>query len=254
MTPALIGAAAGLMHVVSGPDHLVAVAPLAIRKPALGLRVGTAWGLGHATGVIVLGLLGVAARSFINIDRISNWSEVLVGGVLIGIGAWALWQSRKVVLHRHPHVHEIEHVDSSNHPHEHLHVHVAKESHAEIAHRHHKRSAYGIGILHGAAGTGHLLGVVPALALAPRQGLVYLFSYAVAAVAGMAGFGGLMGTIGHRLSPGRLCNCMRMLGVVAVVIGVYWVTSGWPKAASSSASRSAEPSVTLAKLEHDRNR
>jgi hypothetical protein len=230
MTPALIGAAAGLMHVVSGPDHLVAVAPLAIRKPALGLRVGTAWGLGHATGVIVLGLLGVAARSFINIDRISDWSEVLVGGVLMGIGVWALWQSRKVVLHRHPHVHELGHIDSSKRPREHLHVHVASESHMEIAHRHHKRSAYGIGILHGAAGTGHLLGVVPALALAPRQGLAYLFSYAVAAVAGMAGFGGLMGTIGHRLSPGLLCNFMRMLGAMAVVIGVYWVTSGWPKA------------------------
>ena len=234
MTPALVGALAGLMHVVSGPDHLVAVAPLAIRKPALGLRVGTAWGLGHATGVVALGLLGVVARSFINIDRISNWSEVLVGGVLIGIGVWALWQSRKVVLHRHPHVHAPSHVDPSNRPHEHLHIHVANESHTEIAHRHHKRSAYGIGILHGAAGTGHLLGVVPALALPPRQGLAYLFSYAVAAVAAMAGFGGLMGTIGHRLSPRLLCNFMRLLGVVAVGIGVYWVTSGWPKATGSS--------------------
>ncbi len=234
MTPALVGALAGLMHVVSGPDHLVAVAPLAIRKPALGLRVGTAWGLGHATGVIVLGLLGVAARSFINIDRISDWSEVLVGGVLIGIGVWAVWQSRKMVLHRHSHVHGHDHTDSSNHAHEHLHVHAAREPHTEVAHHHHQRSAYGVGILHGAAGTGHLLGVVPALALAPRQGLVYLLSYGVAAVVAMAGFGGLMGTVGHRLSPVLLRNSMRVLGAVAVGIGVYWVTSGWPKATGSS--------------------
>ena len=50
MTPALAGTLAGLMRVVSGPDHRVAGAPLAIRKPTLGLRVGTARGLGHATG------------------------------------------------------------------------------------------------------------------------------------------------------------------------------------------------------------
>jgi ABC-type nickel/cobalt efflux system permease component RcnA len=229
MTPALAGTLAGLMHVVSGPDHLVAVAPLAIQKPTLGLRVGTAWGLGHATGVIVLGSLGVVARTFIDIGRISVWSEVLVGGVLIGIGSWALWQSRQVVLHRHAHVHEHGKTSSGKPAHEHLHVHVAHQPHAEATHRHHKRSAYAVGILHGAAGTGHLLGVVPALALAPSQGLVYLMSYGVAAVAAMAGFGWLMGAVGHRLSPRLLCNFMRILGGVAVGIGVYWMTSGWPR-------------------------
>lgn len=233
MTPALAGTLAGMMHVVSGPDHLIAVAPLAIQKPALGLRVGTAWGLGHATGVLVLGLLGVVARTYIDIGRISEWSEALVGGVLIGIGVWALWQSRKVVLHRHSHVHELSQVDSSNHAHEHLHVHVTDEPHTEAAHRHHKRSAYAVGVLHGAAGTGHLLGVMPALALTPRQGLVYLLSYGIAAVAAMAGFGGLMGSVGHRISPRLLCRVMQTLGGIAIGIGVYWVAVGWPRASGS---------------------
>jgi len=201
-----------LMHVVSGPDHLVAVAPLAIQKPGLGLRVGTAWGLGHATGVIGLGLLGVAARTFVDVGRISVWSEVLVGGVLIGIGVWALWQSR------------------APHPHEHLHVHSVEEPHTEAAHRHHKRSAYAVGILHGAAGTGHLLGVLPALALAPREGLVYLASYGIAAVAAMATFGALMGSIGHRISPNILRRVMQAFGYAAIGLGTYWIASGWPKA------------------------
>jgi hypothetical protein len=233
MTPALAGVFAGMLHVVSGPDHLVAVAPLAIRRPSLGLRVGAVWGLGHATGVIALGLLGVLARSFVDVGRVSLWSEVLVGGVLIGIGLWALWQSRKVVLHRHAHSHAPEHAAPSNHGHEHLHVHVADEPHTEQAHRHHKRSAYAVGIVHGAAGTGHLLGVVPALALSVHQGLIYLAAYGVSAVVSMAAFGGLMGSVGHRLSPHILCRVMQALGGVAIAIGIFWIAAGWPKVTQS---------------------
>lgn len=233
MTPALVGALAGLMHVVSGPDHLIAVAPLAVQKPGLGLRVGTAWGFGHATGVIGLGLLGVFARTFIDIDRVSRWSEVLVGAVLVGIGVWALRQSRKVVLHRHAHLHEQAHGETSKPGHEHLHVHVTDEPHTEQAHRHHKRGAFGVGILHGVAGTGHLLGVVPALALSAPQGLVYLLAYGVAAVLAMAAFGGLMGSVGHRLSPHVLRRMMQTLGGVAIGIGMFWMASGWPRATHS---------------------
>lgn len=231
MTPLLAGTLAGMMHVVSGPDHLVAVAPLAIQKPVLGLRIGLAWGFGHATGVIGLGLLGVVARTFVSIDRVSLWSEVLVGAVLIGIGAWALWQSRKVVLHRHAHVHE--RVPNGRPAHEHLHVHVADEPHTELAHRHHRRSAFAVGILHGAAGTGHLLGVVPALALTAPQGLVYLSAYGVAAVLAMTAFGGMMGSVGHRLSPNAIRRMMQTLGGVAIGIGMYWMASGWPRATHS---------------------
>ena len=234
MTPALAGILAGMMHVASGPDHLVAVAPLAIRKPSLGLRVGTAWGLGHATGAMALGLLGVLARSFIDVGRVSLWSEVLVGGVLIGIGIWALWQSRNVVLHRHAHDHELSESGSSKH--EHLHVHGTGEPHTAQAHKHHKRSAFAVGILHGAAGTGHLLGVVPALALPAHDGIVYLCAYGVAAVLAMAAFGGLMGSIGHRLSPVWLRRGMQALGGAAIGVGVFWVASGWPHALRSLAS------------------
>jgi uncharacterized membrane protein YfcA len=229
MTPAIAGMLAGMMHVVSGPDHLVAVAPLAIRQPGLGLRVGTAWGLGHATGVIGLGLLGVAARTFIDVGRISEWSEVLVGAVLVGIGTWALWQSRNVVLHRHPHVHDHSYSAAAKPRHEHLHVHTADEPHTEQAHQHHQRSAFAVGILHGAAGTGHLLGVVPALALSATQGLIYLAAYGIAAVLAMAGFGGLMGAVGHKLSPRLLCHAMQALGVVAIGIGIFWMMTGWPR-------------------------
>jgi hypothetical protein len=231
MSPALAGVLAGMMHVASGPDHLVAVAPLAIRKPGLGFRIGTAWGLGHATGALSLGMLGVLGRAFIDIGRLSRWSEVLVGGVLIAIGIWSLLQSRNVVLHRHPHAH-----GSPSAQHEHLHVHGTDEPHTRLAHKHHKRSAFAVGVLHGAAGTGHLLAVIPALALSASDGISYLIGYGLAAVLAMAAFGALMGLIGHRLSPKWLQRGMQTLGGAAIVLGVFWVATGWPEATRVLAS------------------
>src|SRR5512142_2033337 len=99
MHVALAGTLAGLLHVVSGPDHLVAVAPLAMKRPTLGLRVGLMWGVGHASGVILVGLLGVVLRSFVKIDSLSRWAEFIVGFVLMGVGVWAILQMKKVVLH-----------------------------------------------------------------------------------------------------------------------------------------------------------
>lgn len=234
ITPALAGILAGMMHVASGPDHLVAVAPLAMQKPGLGLRVGTAWGCGHATGALVLGTIGVMGRTFVDVGRVSNWSEVLVGGVLIGIGIWALRQSRDVVLHRHTHVHDDANTTGAKH--EHLHVHGAGEPHTEQAHKHHKRSAFAVGILHGAAGTGHLLGVLPALALSPKNGIVYLIAYSASAVMAMAAFGSLMGSVGHHMSPKLLQRGMQTLGGIAIGIGIFWIATGWPEAARALAS------------------
>lgn len=230
MTPVIAGTLAGLLHVVSGPDHLVAVAPLAIHRPGLGARVGLFWGLGHATGVLGLGLVGVFARSLLPVKQLSSWSEVLVGAALIGIGAWALWQSRKLVVHRHAHLHaqQLPATAGTQPTHEHLHVHAAREPHTTAAHRHHKRGAYAIGMLHGAAGTGHLLGVIPALALSPAQGLVYLLAYGTAAIGSMTGFGAVLGLIGHRIAPQLLSSLMRACGALAIALGAYWIACGWP--------------------------
>jgi hypothetical protein len=58
----LSGLVAGSIHVVSGPDHLTAVAPLSVRHPNHARAMGFKWGLGHASGVIFVGLLALFVR------------------------------------------------------------------------------------------------------------------------------------------------------------------------------------------------
>src|SRR4026209_461299 len=85
------GAPAGLFHVLSGPDHLAAVAPLAVDWRRKGWIAGWTWGWGHAAGFVVVALLGVLLRELLPpIEILSTWSERVVGAALIGIGLWAL--------------------------------------------------------------------------------------------------------------------------------------------------------------------
>ena len=93
MLSAITGALAGFFHVLAGPDHLAAVAPLAIDGRGRGWIAGWTWGLGHASGVVVVALLAVLLRDALPpIDVISGWSERLVGAALIVVGVWALRQ------------------------------------------------------------------------------------------------------------------------------------------------------------------
>ena len=66
----LAGLAAGLIHVLSGPDHLAAVAPLAGGR-GRAWRAGFLWGLGHSGGVLAVGLLALALRGALPIDALS---------------------------------------------------------------------------------------------------------------------------------------------------------------------------------------
>lgn len=235
MTPLIAGILAGAFHVLSGPDHLVAVTPLAVRKPAQAVRVGALWGAGHAVGAGALGAIGALAKSFIDVNLLSSWAEFLVGIVLCGVGIWALVQTRKLVVHSHPHEHKADGRDpapaADPHPHDdgHDHVHLHLEpKHEHKAHRAHHGTSFGVGVLHGAAGTGHLLGVLPSLALPPVSAAIYLTAYGLAAVASMTLFSAVIGLVGRRMQLQWLRWFLRASGVLAIVLGVWWMATGYP--------------------------
>lgn len=49
-------------------------------------------------GVLILGSLGIFAKTMIDVEFLSRWSEAFVGAMLLGIGAWAARQT--YLLHR----------------------------------------------------------------------------------------------------------------------------------------------------------
>lgn len=219
----LAGLSAGALHVLSGPDHLAAVAPLAEadgdRRSAW--RTGLAWGLGHGGGVVLLGLLGLLAARALPLESISLAAEVLAGLSLIVVGGWALRRAFGVEFRDERHTH------AGTPPVVHAHPHVHTRG-GDAAHAHaHTHAAAGIGLIHGLAGAGHLLGALPALALGTGAGAAYLLAYVLAAVGVMTIFAGGVATLrevlgrrdGRRLARGFSVA----LGTATITVGVAWL-------------------------------
>jgi hypothetical protein len=220
-----LGLFAGLVHVLSGPDHLAAVAPLAVRGHARAWATGLRWGLGHSAGVVLVGLLFLGFREALPLERLSAVSERLVGVLLLGIGVWSIRQAMRLQVHAHSHEH-----GGSRHDHVHLHSHVQAHEAPGGSPHHHGHAAFGIGTLHGLAGSSHFVGVMAAAMFATRADRVsYLLTFAVGTVLGMVAFSAALGAVAARwrASTGRVFQALLMAcGGVAFGVGGWWLWNG----------------------------
>jgi ABC-type nickel/cobalt efflux system permease component RcnA len=220
MIVALTGFIAGLGHVLSGPDHLAALAPFSVDRPRRALRVGVQWAIGHSCGVALIALGSMLLREIIPVHFISSYSERAVGILLIAIGLWGLRKAFATRIHAHHHSHDGE-------QHMHIHVHRTGHRHSEQTSHFHSHAALGIGTLHGLAGGSHLLGVLPALALPSQSGaMTYLLAFGIGTLAGIGLFSSALGYFAHSFggAGGRpyrylMCGCSS----AAVVVGGAWL-------------------------------
>jgi len=201
------GLAAGLLHVFSGPDHLAAVAPLVeveADRPALsetlprearrrrveGWRTGLQWGVGHTIGVLLIACLLLLVREQLPLEAISVYSERLVGVALMLVGGWGVWKASRSGFKPHSHA----------------------------------GASFGMGALHGLAGSSHLFGVLPALAFATRiEAAIYLTGFGAGAIIGMTAFSAAMGLLSSRLSRRHSSGLLYASSAAALVIGGFWL-------------------------------
>ncbi len=218
------GLAAGALHVVSGVDHLAALLPLSVGQRGKAFGLGARWGLGHSAGVLVIGTLGVLLKQRLDLEAVGSWGERMVGVMLIAIGLLGIRRALRLEVHAHPHEHD-------GVAHAHLHVHGPSGAHAGApgsgVHQH-RHTAFWAGTVHGVAGTAHVLGVLPALALgsAAASG-AYLLSFAAGTVLAMGVFAGLVGAGTARAAgwaPVRLRGILGTAGAAAVLVGLAWLS------------------------------
>ncbi len=193
------GLAASSLHVISGPDHLAAVTPLAIESQKRAWRVGFAWGLGHTLGVFIIGILFLLFKDYIPVEIISSYGEQIVGILLILIGAWIFYR-----------------------------IFSKKPSHKIETRKNDSWTALGIGVIHGVAGVSHLIGILPSLALPTKaDSISYILGFGVGTIITMVVYSAIMGLMSQSAAAKnqkKLLLGIRLIGsAAAVLVGIFWI-------------------------------
>lgn len=188
----LFGFGSGAVHAVTAPDHLLSIAPVVLRAPARSLTVGTAWGVGHAVGTLLLGLPLLLLAAVVDLQRFGPWGVRLAGLALLVTTFWSWWESRR------PNAVEID-----------------------------PRAPFLVGLVHGITGAAALLLMLPVLVSGSLLASVgFLLSFALGSTLGMVAFAWMVGRLGDRLAPKATDRLQAVALVVAVLIGAALLIAG----------------------------
>lgn len=205
----------GLRH-ASDPDHLVAVTSLlASRDTDQGdaARIGVWWGLGHAAMLLAVGLPLIFFKS-----ELPPWleagAEKAVGIVVLALAARVIWKWARGEYRAGAHRHGAEdhrHLRSGA-PHEHPATRTPLQS-------------FGIGVLHGLAGTGAvvllLIAAVPTQLDAAAALAVFAPMTAISMTACTAAFAWALTR--RPIEPLYRAVLIPSLGMFGIVFGLWYV-------------------------------
>src|SRR6218665_163532 len=176
--PILIILFAGFKHAFEA-DHLLAVSSIVSQRKStlLAVKDGLFWGLGHSTTILLVGIALIMLKMAVTgEERTFHYFEAGVGLMLILVAVYRLYQffrTKEITVHQHHQEHEGE----NSTPHIHL---PATASHKSL----HKAS-YGIGLVHGLAGSGELVAAALITYKAPFAIVIFLLLFTLSCMAGM---------------------------------------------------------------------
>lgn len=196
---AWLGLILGVRHAADA-DHVAAVSAMVTRPEhrRQALRLGAAWGLGHAATLLVVGGAIILMRLHVPAG-LQRALEGVVGLVLVGLGLSNLLglRARQVTMHSHDHGHDPSHAG-------HLHAHASSDSRHRHPHLHLPPLAAGwierrlarlhapailraalVGLIHGLAGSAGAALLVLAAIPEPSRAVAYLAVFACGTLAGM---------------------------------------------------------------------
>lgn len=195
--PLLLTIYAGFTHAFEA-DHLLAVSSIVSQRNHSwsSMKDGVFWGLGHSSTIFIIGILMILFKIGIS-EQSFHYFEAVVGLMLIVLAIYRLMkfiQGKKLVVHQHSHSHQ-------GTVHQHLHIHFnpkkpvgpmrlhqhlqAHEHTSDHTHPHTHQLAYGVGLVHGLAGSGALAVLVMAQITSPFEGLAYLLIFCGGCIGGM---------------------------------------------------------------------
>lgn len=240
------GVAMGTLHVVTGADHISAVASLAVgNSPSRAFALGARWGAGHSVGLLCVFLVLLALRvetdeAFMRVA--SRWMGLCVGAFMVALGVYGV----REVDQRLRDAEVADGGGEDGRDEERARLFAARkdddraldDDEKRLNEKNEKNKTGGssfltgwlailAGVVHGAAGPGAILGVLPAMALRDEPLVLgYFCGFVGATVVAMgafaAGWGAGTRALGRR-GGARVARGLAMCSsVLCVVVGVAW--------------------------------
>jgi hypothetical protein len=154
LLPFLLAATVGFTHAFE-VDHLVAVSSIVTRRQSVreALLDGVFWGLGHTSTILLIGVLMILVRIAI--------PESTFGHLEAGVGLMLIVLGLRRLLRASGHAHPTAHSGPQH------------------------RLAYGVGLVHGLAGSGALILLAMTQLHKQWESLAYLLIFGIGSVGGM---------------------------------------------------------------------
>ena len=205
----------GLRH-ASDPDHLVAVTSLVASDDSDhrdAASLGAWWGLGHATMLVAIGVPLIFLKSELP-AWLESGAETAVGIVILVLAARVIvkWACGDYRVGKHHHEHDQHrHLRSGEH-----HQHAAARTPAQ---------AFGIGVLHGLAGTGAVVVLLIAALPTELEAAMAMAVFAPMSIVSMAACTACFAWVLTRpvIEPVYRAALIPALGLFGVVFGLWYV-------------------------------
>jgi nickel/cobalt exporter len=189
----LYGASSGVLHAVTGPDHVLSLGSVALRHPRGSARIGLQWGVGHGLGTLLLAVPLVLLSGLVQtslISALAAWGERIAGLALLAAAAFSFWSLR----------------------------HTAAAAAVDA------RSPLWVGVVHGITGASSLLMLMPVLLSGALQlTLIYLAAFSIGSTLAMVALTATIAKLGTRLSSRVIGVSQRVIALAAAGLGLYWL-------------------------------
>lgn len=193
-TAALAGIGLGALHAVTGPDHVLSLAPEVVARPRGAWRSGLSWGAGHALGTTAWLALAAMAVSIVEAAWLPVHSHRIAGAALAAMGAVAIART-------------------------------LRRRDAATASRS-TRGSFVIGAVHGLTGAAALLVLLPAAAAEGFARLGWIAGFGAGSTLAMAALTASIAAAGRRIPAAALRLAPLIAGSASVVVGALWAATG----------------------------